>query len=485
MKSSKLFIRKRSRYPKGLWTALAVLLMAGGGGAWYFMLGPGGQDAQAQPADVQSYTTIVRRGDIRVAASGSGKLAAGRSADLSFPTGGLVAELNVQLGDMVKEGDVLARLGSTESMDAEVAQAQVNLLQAQQDLKDLQSGAGVSLAQAYQDLVDQQTAYHDALEAAKRTGYARCGQDVLTRDQARLDDARAKLDHVTQYEEGPQHSQAWTNANADYQTALANYNYCASYTADEKTSVQSKLELARLNLQQAQDTYATLEAGSGIDPDQLALKEAAMTAAESALADAQQNRDGAAIRAPFDGKVTYLSSGVGTIAGTATYITLSDVNQPVVSFSADENDLAKLITGLKAEIVFDALPDQTFSGTVTQVDPQLTSSGQYNLATGVVALDMDPAKTLQSLPLGLNASVTIIDQESKDALLAPETALVDLGSGGYGVMVVGSDGQMQMQSVQVGLQDGADTEILSGLSEGQRISSGMSSERIGRRQQPE
>ncbi len=473
MKSSKLYIRKRSRFPKGLWAAFAVLLLAGGGAAWYFLLDPGARSAQAG-ASAQPLTTAVRRGSISVSASGSGKLAAGRTADLSFPTGGLVAELNVQLGDMVKQGDVLARLGSTEGLDAAVASAQVALLQAQQDLADLQTGASVSLAQAYQDQVTAQAAFDAALEAARRTAYARCSQDVLTREKAALDNAQARLDHVTRYEEGPQHSDAWINAGADYQTALANYSYCLAYTPAEKTGAQSELALAKSNLRQAQDTYDTLKAGSGVDPTQLALKEAALTAAQTALADAQQSRAGAAILAPFDGKVTSLASGVGTIAGTSTYITLADVNQPVVSFSANESDLDKLVLGSPAEVVFDALPDQTFTGTLTQVNPQLTASGQYNVVTGLVSLTMDPAQSLQGLPLGLNASLTIVNQESKDTLLVPETALIDLGNGSYGVMLAGSDGQLHAQPVKVGLQNGTDAEILSGLSEGDRVSAGIS-----------
>ncbi len=472
MNSSKLYIHKRSRFPKGLWAALAVLVLAGGGAAWYFLLGPGQTAQAAQGATPQSYTTTVRRGDLVISASGSGTLAAGRSADLSFPTGGLVAELNVQVGDLVKPGDLLARLGNTEGLDAAVAAAQVDLLTAQQALNDLQSGASLSLAQAYQDLVTAQAAYDTAQTSNQRMAYARCSQDVLTRDQSILDNAKSKLDHIAQYEEGPNHSDGWINANNEYQTALANYNDCLSYTSTEKISAQSGLDIAQVSLQQAQQKYDTLKAGSGIDPNQLALDEAAVTAAQARLADAEAARAGAQIVAPFAGKVTYLASGVGTIAGTAAFITISDVSQPVVNVSIDETNLDKLVPGATAEVVFDALPDQTFTGKVTQVDPQLTSSGQYNVATGQIALDMDPAQSLEKLPLGLNASVTIIDQQAKNALLVPETALIDLGGGQYGIMLVGGDGQMQMQVVQVGLQDGTDAEILSGLTQGQQVSTG-------------
>ncbi len=477
MKSSKIYIRKRSRFPRGLWAALAVLLVAGGGAAWYFLLGPGSQSADAaQAGAAQSYTTVVRRGDISISASGSGKLTTARSADLSFPTGGLVAELNVQVGDMVKEGDVLARLGNTESLDAAVAAAQVDVLTAQQTLNDLQSGASVSLAQAYQDLVTAQNTYDDAVKSEQRMAYARCSQTTLTNYKAKLDNAKSKLDEISLRNPG---TDAEVNARNVYDTALANYNYCVSYTPDEKVSSQSALDIARVSLQQAQDKYDTLKAGSGIDPNQLTLDEAAVTAAQTRLASAQAARDNAAIVAPYDGKVTSLASGVGTIANTSTYITVSDVSQPVVTVSINESDLDKLTIGATASVVFDALPEQSFTGAVTQVDPQLTSSGQYNVATGLISLKMDPTNSLEKLPLGLNASVTIIDKESKNTLLIPASALVNLGGGEYGVMVVGSDGQMKMQTVQVGLQDGTDAEIISGLAQGDKVSTGLNATSSG------
>ncbi len=480
MKSSKLIIRKRRKFPRGLWAALAVLVIAGGAAGWYFLLGPGSATANAQSnTSTQTYTTVVRRGDISISASGSGKLAAGQTADLSFPTGGLVAELNVQTGDMVKKGDVLARLGNTDSLKAAVAQAQVDLLTAQQALSTYQTGSSMALAQAYQALVTAQTSYNTDLQAEQRTAYARCSQDVLTRDKARVDNALTKLNQVTAREEGPTHSSVWIDANNAYQTALANYNYCAAYTPDEITSAQSKLAVAKVSLQQAQQTYDTLKAGSGLDPNTLAVDEASVTAAQTKLTNAQQNLTNAQIVAPFDGKVTYLASGVGTMAGTSTYITVSDVNQPIVNISIDETDVSKLTPGAAVTVVFDALPDQTFTGKVTQVDPQLTASGQYSVATGVVALDMDPAKALQNLPLGLNASVTVIDKQAKNALLVPVTSLIDLGGGQYGVMAVGSDGQMKMQVVQVGLQDGTNAQVLSGLTQGETIRTDLSGSAAG------
>ena len=135
-------------------------------------------------------------------------------------------------------------------------------------------------------------------------------------------------------------------------------------------------------------------------------------------------------------------------------------------------ELAKLVEGSAATVSFDALTDQSFSGKVVQVNPQISSSGQYKVAKGLVELDASAAKMLSNLPLGLGATVTIVNHEAKNALLVPVIALKDLGDGTYAVMVKGSDGQFKLQIVTIGIQDNDYAEITSGLKEGDQVSTG-------------
>jgi len=154
------------------------------------------------------------------------------------------------------------------------------------------------------------------------------------------------------------------------------------------------------------------------------------------------------------------------------FITIAAVDQPTVTVSVDEADMDKLALGNSAEITFDALPEEVFSGKVVQVDPQMTTSGQYRVAKGLIQLDASSAKTIQALPLGLSATITVISQEAKNVLLVPVTALKSLGSQQYAVMIKGSDGQLKLQTVTVGIQDSTSAEITSGLKEGDQVSTG-------------
>ncbi len=460
----KAFLRRR-----GVWVAIVTLLLAGSGAAWYFLRGPGATQPPSQ-AGMVNFTIPVERGDISLSASGSGTLVASKEVDLSFSTGGAVAELNVKVGDMVAAGDSLARLGNALDLEANLASARLQLLQAQQALQDLQKGADVHLAEAYQALVMAQQAYTDAEAASQRMAYGRCSQEVRTRYTETLEHAQQKLDELTQKDYG---SDRWIYAKQDYDTALANFNYCAAYTDEEKAKAQAELTLASAALKQAEETYATLKQASGVDPDEFTLAEAKVAEAEKVLAGAEEDLEGIVLTAPIDGKVIYIAAGQGEVVGTEVFITIADVSRPMVQLSVDETDLDKLVIGTAVRVTFDALEDQTFNGMVVQVDPQMTASGPYRVATGLVELDEEAGRTIQNLPLGLSASVTLILQEAKDVLLVPVSALQKTGDGEYAVAVTGSDGQVTMRTVQIGLQNDAYAEILSGLEEGQMINAGL------------
>jgi HlyD family secretion protein len=464
--------RKRSRWP--VWVALIVLLAGGGGAAWYFLLGPGSARAQARPAaGSETYTFAVERGDLSISAAGSGKLVAYQTVDLNFSTSGTVSELNVQVGDMVKAGQVLASLGSSATLEANVSAAKLQVLQAEKALADLKQNAAVALAQANSDLVAAQETYAAALTKSQRLAYARCGQDTATRLSAALEQAGKKLASIHAETVG---SDVYIAAKKAYDTAQANYNACGAYTTSEKNSTASELEVATAALQEAQDTLGTLNANEGIDPAERAMDGARLKEAQARLANAEDQLAGITLTAPLDGKITYLAAQAGKQVGTATYITIVDVSHATLEISVDESDFNRLVVGSRVDVAFDALDDMAFTGRIVQVDPQVTNSGQYRVAKAVVEMD-DGAntaalKTLETLPLGLSASVTVVNSEVKNVLLVPVVSLKDLGNGTFAVMVRDSDGQMRTRAVTVGIQNNDYVEILTGLEAGEQVSTG-------------
>lgn len=470
MKSSKPIIWKRPLWRNKILLVLVVLLLAGGVAAWYFL---GTSQAQAK-SGLQTAgkmgTATVQHGNIEVTASGSGTLVASQSVDLSFSTSGTVGEVKVKLGDIVKTGDVLASLENTDKLQAEVVSAQLALLQAQQTLTDLQGNADVALAQAYQDWATAQETYTTTQDATQRAeSTARCSQEVNTKYKTALDRATEVLNNL---HAELQDSDAYINAKNNYATALANYNYCISYTDDEKTVARSNLEVAKSALATAEEKYNTLKKASGIDPTELALDEAKVKTAQTNLEQAKENLAGATLTAPIDGRVIYLAASAGTIVDTSKFITIADVTHPTINVSVDETDMDKMKVGNTATVTFDALDGQTFTGKVVQANPQLTTSGQYSVQKGLIQLDDNTVKTVSQLPLGLSATVTISGGKAENVLLVPATAVKSQSNGTYTVTVV-SGGQKKQTTVTIGLENGDYAEITSGLKEGEVVSTGV------------
>ncbi len=430
------------------------------------------QTAAAAVEAAPSYqTATVRLGSLRSSITGAGTLVAGQSVDLNFSTSGVVAVLNVAPGDAVAAGDELARLGGMESLEADAASAELTLLEARQTLKTLQNNGDLTLAQAYQDWVDAQSAYNDAKFDSQRTAYARCSDEVNKKNRAILDQA---VDRLADLSKG---SDAYIDAQSNYDTALANYNYCITFTDDEKATAAASMELAASQLKVAEAAYNRLKEASGIDPDQLAVAEAESAAAEANLKLAQSALEGASLIAPMDGVITYLAAQKGSYVEDGLFITLSDLNHPEVEVQVDEADLGQFVLQSHAEVVFDALPDQVFAGVLTEIDPQLNASDQYSTAAGIVQLDPGAAEALRAMPLGLNGTVELITAETSQAVLVPLEALRDLGDGDYGVFVRGDDGKLRLRAVEIGVKDDAYVEITSGIQVGEIVSTGIVSTR--------
>jgi RND family efflux transporter MFP subunit len=190
-----------------------------------------------------------------------------------------------------------------------------------------------------------------------------------------------------------------------------------------------------------------------------------------ALADARADLEAADLRAPFDATVVDVTAMPGEYVGTASFIALADLEAPVLQFWVEESDMGGVGVGNRVEIIFEALPDDTFTGEVIRVEPALVTVDGTLAVQAWASVDL--ASGSVRLLGGMNAEVEIVSAESRDTLLVPIQALRELGSGQYAVFVVQPDGEMALRPVEVGLQDFVNAEILSGLEVGEVVSLGV------------
>lgn len=152
---------------------------------------------------------------------------------------------------------------------------------------------------------------------------------------------------------------------------------------------------------------------------------------------------------------------------TSGFITIADLKNLQVKMSVDQADITKVSVGQSAKITLDAISDKEFSGSVTFIDPIPVSSQNVITYTVNVSLaDPDP-----KIYLGMSADVKLNLGKKENVLVVPNLAIKTV----EGKKVVSKiiDGAPTDVNVEVGLSDDENTEIVSGLLEGDKVTLGV------------
>ena len=530
---------------KILWVGLvSVVILLIGGYSYYAVLGSAVGISQAQGTQMPSIQqATARRGDLRVTVSGSGTLEPVSSLDLSFQENGELLTMNVRAGDVIKAGDVLARLklDRTPGQHAsDLADAQLAVVKAQQALDELNANAQLTSAQALaalesaqqalddlqhpeleqaqaqQALVEAKIAVQDAQmqvdilnskpsQAARDTAYAsllfkqkdladlqaqiakldyqiRSSDNRTQRDRLKRQmlDLQVQLAQQQQEVEGAANKYDTMDDPADAldvqvaETQLATAQAQLAQAQAQFDTAQSKplsgdLAVAQNDLAQAQASWELVKDGS--DPDQVVQAQAQLVKAQAQLALVQQENLEVQLAAPWDGTVLSVNANPGERINGQVILTLVDLSRPRLQIYLDESDQANVKTGSQAEVIFDALPDQTFNGQVEALDPSLQRSGNTYAVQAWVDLDAAAAETVGKLPVGLSASADIIVGEARNAVLVPIEALHELADGSYVVYVLHGQ-ELEQRAVTVGLRDYTSAQIVDGLAAGEAVAIG-------------
>jgi HlyD family secretion protein len=153
-----------------------------------------------------------------------------------------------------------------------------------------------------------------------------------------------------------------------------------------------------------------------------------------------------------------------TRPGGDAFLVLNNVDSYQVVVPFEESDAARVAPNQKVEVRFDAVPDLTLPGTVLQVAPGGTSiSGVTNYYVTVLLNQTD-----DRLGAGQTAEVGVLVDSLEGVLVVPNAAVIP-ENGRTFVLVPGPDGQPQRVPFQAGAVGDQQTEVVSGLEEGQEI----------------
>jgi len=213
-------------------------------------------------------------------------------------------------------------------------------------------------------------------------------------------------------------------------------------------------------------------AKSGWEQAKLSLESAKLS-----LDSAKLNLEKAVIVAPFDGVVTDISITEGKEISTAALatpaISLVDTSEIEMRGFIDEIDIAIVKVGQEANIILDALPDEEVKGEVAFISPVGT------ILAGVVSYDTTVTlkNPVAGLKDGMSATAEVIIERHDDVLYIPNRVI--RGTPENPMVVVLVDGQQEEREITLGLTDGINTEVLSGLEEGEKVVVPTSVQRSG------
>ncbi len=197
---------------------------------------------------------------------------------------------------------------------------------------------------------------------------------------------------------------------------------------------------------------------------------------QNALLDAKQGLADYSIRAPFDGLVAKVSLKPGDDASPSTVVATLITNQKLAQISLNEVDVAKVKTDQKVTVTFDAIPDLSIAGKVTEVDS--IGAVSQGVVTYSVKIGFDTQDT--RIKTGMSVSTAIITDIKQDVLLVPNSAVKTRGAAYYVDVLDQSPASPNNQgvasaiapvekTVTIGLSDDNSTEITSGLTEGENV----------------
>jgi len=352
----------------------------------------------------------VEKGDLAKSVVATGKVEPITKVEIKAKASGIVKKLYVDAGDRVKKGQLLAELDK-EEIEARVAQAKAQLEASQASAKGTEAD----------------------LERAKVDAE---GPDVPMLKRA-YDRAQGMA------KEGVVSASALDDAQKNYELALNKQNVAKAQLQVLKAKIgqaQAQVLQDHANLQQLEEQLGYTTITSPID----------------------------GIILSRDVEVGDAVSSILVLGSSATLVmTLGDTSEVYVKGKVDESDIGKVYMAQPARIKVESFKDKTFNGKVTKISPMGVEKD--NVTTFEVRVSINnPGGELKA---AMTANAEIILEEHKNVLQIPEGSILYDKDKKASVEIPdekGKEGKRKV-AVNIGISNGAKTELLSGLKEGDQV----------------
>lgn len=352
-----------------------------------------------QPAATTAPTTVQNQALIA-----EGSLQPINSLVHSFSVSGQVAEVLVKNGDVVKTGQVLARLNDSPAAKLALENAQAEALAAQQAYDQLQSSKDLTLAQAQLNLANAKKEYDKVRGNQVVQGQARqTNQDVINAARAAVTIAEDKVataeKKYNDFNETPDSDplkaaalSTLSNARLNLEQAKLNLNnYINPPNAQDLSISSAEVAVAKAKYDDAQRQLEKLQ--NGANSNELDMAKARLDSANAAVVNANAQVDALTLKANIDGTIVDLTLQPGQkVAAGETAVVVADYSNWVVKTdNLTETQVTSLTTGQKANVTLDALPDKTLKGEVTYINSLFEEKrGDVTYTVTILLTQTDP-----------------------------------------------------------------------------------------------
>ncbi len=447
---------KRLLIPLGILLLIALI-----GGMGYLGFRSTQTGARVSPQQAAPQTVTAARGEVEKTVTAPGKLIGTREVELDLGASGQLSTLTVRAGDVVKAGQVLAALDTTD-LELAVAKAQQTYLKQQAAYSATLQPDTRTVAAAQAAVNSAYAAYQAAQQQfAQREDQIAVNCESFTQASSMLARAQADYDSVANdwkaknYEIYSIRKDALDRALAAYDLAKAQCNInSASLNDSGLQSALASLTRARSDLNDltSPSSATVLQAKAHLDQARLDLE------------DAQRQLAEATIIAPFDGTILEVEAQAGeAIAAHTPLIRLADPRSVEVESTVIEEDMSSVKVDEAVDLFFDAKPDATTTGRVARLIPQRTS-GDRLLYPIYISIDELP----EDLIAGMTVDASVVVDSRSDVLRLPRE-LVRVRSDNTAQIKVWDGQQIEPRTIQIGLRGNSFVEVLSGLQAGEQV----------------
>ena len=421
-------------------------------------------------------TATLARGTLQASVNASGNIQVEDETRLAFQSSGLVAKVNVKVGDVVSKGSVLAEL---DTVDADLA-----LRKAQSAIKDAEAALIIARTN-YSRTVDgtrpaELAAAQVALRAASdqyvqvsagpTDADARAAKARLANAEAAVRQAQANYDNA--YRQDPATISAHPAALAleqatnDYNAAKAEYDKAmqpakqGDKSAALRQIADAKAQLDKLK--QPARTYDIERAKAEIAQAQNRIEQMKLD-----VESAQRKIDQSKLLASFDGVISAVEVKVGETVNALPVMTLVDISKLRIDINVDEVDVTKVKVGQGVSIKLDSLPGVALPGKVERISP--TSKVVNGVVSYSVKVGLPTSE--DRLKPGMTANTQIVLEQRDNVVLVPTWALRKDKKSGKSFITVTDETDPEKKKtkeveITLGLKDEAMAEVISGANEG-------------------